>query len=234
MNTDEPTGQHFLPLTALFESAKCPANAGPMKRYMKDVSEFLGLKSADRKKMQASFFRSYGYPNGQNLFSSIIYLWGMPYREFQYCGMDMMAKPAIKLRNEDIEIIEYMITTKSWWDTVDMVASSVAGRYFRAYPQNIAPVTGQWINSENIWLKRSALLFQLKYKRNTDSSLLFGYIKKEAGHKDFFIRKAIGWALREYSKTNPDMVKEFIDSNVLSPLSKNEGLKIINKKGSSL
>ncbi len=225
---------YYKPLTELFESNKCPANAIPMKRYMKDISEFLGLKSDLRKKLQSEFFREYGYPKSDNLFSSVIYLWSMPFREYQYSGMDLMVKPSVKLSIQDIEPIEYMITTKSWWDTADFVAASLAGKYFRLFPEKITTVTGQWIESDNIWLKRSALLFQLKYKSKTDEKLLFDYIKKESSHKDFFIRKAIGWALREYSKSNPLAVKEFIHNNVISPLSKKEGLKIINKKESSL
>jgi 3-methyladenine DNA glycosylase AlkD len=143
--------------------------------------------------------------------------------------MEMLAMPQIKFNPEDIKIIEYMITTKSWWDTVDMVAASLAGKYFIQYPDSIRKVTGEWIKSDNIWLKRSALLFQLKYKAKTDFNLMCEYIRKEASHKDFFIRKAIGWVLREYSKTNSDSVKYFISNTVLSPLSKKEGLKIINK-----
>lgn len=229
MNTNGLTEKYFKPLVELFESNRNQTNAFPMKKYMKEISEFLGLKSDDRKKLQTEFFKQYGLPDNQQLFSYIIYLWGMPYREYQYCGMEMLAKPAIKLKSEDIEIIEYMITTKSWWDTVDMVAASVAGKYFTKYPEKIRQVTGDWINSENIWLKRSALLFQLKYKAKTDTELMFEYIRKEAGHKDFFIRKAIGWVLREYSKTNPELVKDFISCTVLSTLSKKEGLKVINK-----
>ena len=83
---------YYKPLTELFESNKCPANAIPMKRYMKDISEFLGLKSDLRKKLQSEFFREYGYPKSDNLFSSVIYLWSMPFREYQYSGMDLMVK----------------------------------------------------------------------------------------------------------------------------------------------
>lgn len=230
MKIDGLTEQYFKPLVDSLESNRCIENAAPMKKYMKDISDFLGLKSENRKKILSAFIRNNGYPANNQLFSSIIYLWGMQYREYQYCGMEMLAKPAVKFNSEDIEIIEYMITTKSWWDTVDMVAASVAGKYFKAYPDKIKTVTRQWINTDNIWLKRSAILFQLKYKNETDTWILFDYITKEAGHKDFFIRKAIGWALREYSKTNPGIVKDFINNTVLSPLSRKEGLKIINKK----
>ncbi len=223
------TDDYFKPLALSFEAASCDNNAAAMKKYMKNVSDFLGLKSENRKSLQREFFRQYGLPPTADIHKSICWFWSQPYREYQYCGMEMMGKPVLKLKPEDIVTIEYMIVNKSWWDTVDLVAASVAGRYFIACPEAIPVVTEAWIRSDNIWLKRSALLFQLKYKNKTDSSLLFDYIRREAGHKDFFIRKAIGWALREYSKTDPQSVKDFIENTELSPLSVKEGLKIINK-----
>jgi 3-methyladenine DNA glycosylase AlkD len=100
----------------------------------------------------------------------------------------------------------------------------------RKYPDQIKPVTTRWMDSGNIWLQRSCLLFQLSYKKDTDLALLFGFIEKLAGHKSFWIRKAIGWVLREYSKTDPQTVRHFIDAHPgLSGLSKREALKVINR-----
>ena len=122
-----------------------------------------------------------------------------------------------------------MIITKSWWDTVDRIASRLVGFYFREHKELIEPYTEKWMYYGNMWLQRTALLFQLKYKKETDTDLLFGYIQALAESPEFFIQKAIGWALREYSKTAPKTVKQFVDSTLLAPLSKREALKIINK-----
>ena len=129
-----------------------------------------------------------------------------------------------------IEFIEFMIVNKPWWDTVDWVASHHAGTYFKMFPHLIREKTGAWMNSENIWLQRSALLFQLKYKRHTDEKLLFDYILKLKDSKEFFIRKAIGWALREYSKTAPESVVHFVETTELSGLSRREALKWLKRK----
>jgi len=142
-----------------------------------------------------------------------------------------LVEKSIKHVNKDfISVIEFMITNKAWWDTVDMIATHHVAALFRRFPEMIPVYTKKWLNSQNIWLQRTALLFQLKYKDKTDTTLLFDMIRKLAGHKDFFIRKAIGWVLREYSKTAPDAVIQFIDQNQLSPLSKREALKVISKK----
>ena len=101
---------------------------------------------------------------------------------------------------------------------------------FTNYPELIVPFTEKWMTSGNMWLQRTAILFQLKYKSQTDTELLFKYIIALDGSKEFFINKAIGWALREYSKTNPDIVIKFVTGHKLAPLSKREALKVINKK----
>jgi 3-methyladenine DNA glycosylase AlkD len=120
-----------------------------------------------------------------------------------------------------------MITNKSWWDTVDFIATKLVGTYLVLYPCERKNYVNKWINSGNIWLQRTAILFQLKYKEQTDFELLT-YIIRQLNHTDeFFINKAIGWALREYSKTNPVKVKEFIDSVQLSNLSIKEGSKYL-------
>lgn len=113
-----------------------------------------------------------------------------------------------------------MITCKSWWDTVDMVASYVAGTFFSSFPGMICPVISQWMESGNISLQRSSVLVQLRYKGKTDTDLLFRLICELIPHEDFFIRKVIGRALCEYSKTNLQLVTDFVRNKPLSPLSR--------------
>ena len=113
---------------------------------------------------------------------------------------------------------------------VDFIAGTLAGTHFNLYPELIKPVTGRWMKSGNIWLQRSSLLFQLKYKNQTDTRLMFKYIRSLSSSKEFFIQKAIGWVLRQYSKTDPETVIQFVEAHQLPPLSKREALKVINRK----
>jgi len=131
----------------------------------------------------------------------------------------------------NIKDYQFLIINKSWWDTVDYIASNLVGPYFRIYPEKIAPVTSHWMESRNMWLQRTCLLFQLKYRGDTDTGLLTGFIEQLKDSKEFFIRKAIGWSLREYSKTNPEFVISFVRNNHLSGLSEREALKWIQRKG---
>ena len=119
-----------------------------------------------------------------------------------------------------------LITTNSWWDTVDWLAKLV-GEHFRRYPALIRPGTERWMASDNFWLQRVCLIFQLKYKGATDAALLFGYVRRIAGSREFFLQKGAGWALREYSKTDPDDVRAFVETTRLAPLTKREALRLM-------
>jgi 3-methyladenine DNA glycosylase AlkD len=136
------------------------------------------------------------------------------------------AKPGI------VEHLEFLIVTKPWWDTVDFISSHLVGTLFRNHKELIEELVPKWMKSENIWLQRSVLLFQLKYKKTLDEKILFDTILKLNTSKEFFIQKAIGWALREYGKTNPNAVVAFVDHTPLAPLSKREALRriIVKKK----
>lgn len=142
-----------------------------------------------------------------------------------YTAVDLLRKYAKKLGPKDLPLVEELITTKSWWDTVDMLAVHVAGAVLRAHPKEIPKWNKRWITSDNMWLNRTAILFQLAWKEETNKDLLFANIERHAAHKDFFIRKAIGWALRGLAETAPDAVKAFVRSHKLSPLSEREALR---------
>ena len=144
--------------------------------------------------------------------------------------MDILDKAVKKLPPSSVTFIEELIRTRSWWDTVDFLAANVAGKFFRIYPEMIRPVSTRWMDSDNIWLQRSCLLFQLKYRLGTDLDLLYSFIERLKGSDEFFIRKAIGWVLREYSKTDPAAVKNYVNTHNLKPLSRKEALKVISKK----
>ena len=123
------------------------------------------------------------------------------------------------------ELIEKLIVTNSWWDSVDTISKFILGQYLKEFPEETTKVVRRFSNSKNMWLNRSILLFQLGYKDKTNAEILFSECKKHSHSKAFFIQKAIGWALREYGKTNPELVKTFVNSTDLKPLSKKEALK---------
>jgi 3-methyladenine DNA glycosylase AlkD len=125
--------------------------------------------------------------------------------------------------------MEYCITNRSWWDTVDFIATECLGPYFKMYPKHILRITKQWNQSTNMWLQRSSLLFQKNYKKDTDTKLLSEYILNLTSSKEFFIQKAIGWMLREYGKTDAAWVVNFVNKNELAPLSKREAIKHLLK-----
>jgi 3-methyladenine DNA glycosylase AlkD len=142
----------------------------------------------------------------------------------------MVQKVQKKQGPEFIDFLEELITAKSWWDSVDWLAKLV-GIHFKRYPALILPVTERWMASGNFWLQRVCLIFQLTYRQKTDFDLMKKYILQVAPSKEFFLQKGAGWALRQYSKTNPQGVADFIETNPqLAPLTKREGLKWLKKQ----
>ena len=153
--------------------------------------------------------------------------WQHPSSEMQSIAVELLACYKKEWKKDTIQIIEYILIHKSWWDSVDHAATDLTGPYFKLFPEQVEKVTGRWNRSSNIWLQRSSIMFQKAYKKETDKELLSKHILHLASSKEFFVQKAIGWALREYSKTNPGWVKSFVQKNSLSPLSKREALKRI-------
>lgn len=218
---------YLKPLIEKLEQTRNPEIADGAKRYLKNKFEFLGTGTKLRRELIKNFLKTYGPPEMDRIGEFSTYLWAMPEREYQHVVLDVLHKYEKQLAKKDIIWIEKLIIQKSWWDTVDGLAAWICSAYFIKYPEQILPVTGIWMASGNMWLQRSSLLFQLKYKANTDTDLLANYILQLSEHKDFFIRKAIGWILREYSKTNKDWVRDFISKHTLSGLSNREAAKYI-------
>jgi 3-methyladenine DNA glycosylase AlkD len=218
---------HVQGIYEIFRESSDPKRADPMKKYMRDRFDFFGITAPERKMISSAFLSENKVNGHDELITIAIQLWKLPERECQYYALDLLMKKVKLLDRSDTTFIEQLITTKSWWDTVDALASNVAGPWLKANQSLIKPITLSWNQSENFWLQRSSLLFQLKYKHNTDVVLMKKYILRLAGSKEFFIQKAIGWLLREYSKTNAEWVREFADNHPLAPLSKREALKRI-------
>jgi len=208
-------------------------NANPkigleQKAYMRNQFEFYGIKATERREIQKPFFVKEFLPKKDELDKIVIALWEKPQRDYQYFSQELAFNYVKQFEKTDIELFEYMVTHKSWWDTVDFIAANLMGAYFKKYPEQINVTIKKWLNSNNIWLQRSALLFQLKYKENLDTVLLASTINSLLGSKEFFINKAIGWILREFSKTNPKWVLEFAGKTALSSLSRKEALRLIS------
>lgn len=197
--------------------------------YMKNKFEFFGIKSPVRKIIQKPFFQKEQRPEKKDLTGIIEEFWSKPQRELQYCGQELALKYILYPDEKDIELYEYMITHKSWWDTIDFIASNLVASYLRVYPDKRWDICKKWLETEFVWLQRSTLLFQLKYKNQLDRDLLEHNIKSLLGSDEFFINKAIGWILREYGKTDSAWVIQFVNKHDLNPLSKREALKIINR-----
>ena len=210
-----------------FKHASNSNNAIMMKAYMKNNFEFYGINSPNRKKIQKPFLIKKYLPEKKELYQITKQLWQQPQRELHYFAQEFTFLYTNNIEENDIELYEWMIINKSWWDTVDFISVKLIGKYFEAFPNNRAIIIDRWISSDNIWLQRSAILFQLKYKQNTNTEDLAFIINSLNGGNEFFINKAIGWILREYGKVNPEWVIQFCSSNKLSKLSEREALRII-------
>ncbi len=201
-------------------------NALPMAKYMKNRFPYLGLSRPARNQIQAEFLkkaRKLPELNWEFVFRG----WELPEREYQYLVLDYLNTCARLLRPEDITRMAVLISNKSWWDTVDLIAARLVGGLCLKYPGLRDDYILPWAADDNIWRARTAILFQLKYKQNTDTGLLAQIIGLNLNSPEFFINKAIGWILREYSKTNKEWVRDFIKKTPLQPLSVREGSKYL-------
>ncbi|MBI5963385.1 MAG: DNA alkylation repair protein [Chloroflexi bacterium] len=217
-------------LKSLFEQNANPAQAGPMKKYMREQFEYLGIKTPQRAALMKEFIHEHGLPPLDKLDIISRELWSLPQREFQYTAAGLLGRLENKLEPEFISTIEHLLITKSWWDTVDTLAGNAVGTHFKRFPKVREKYLKKWRKSDNFWLRRTTLLFQLGYKEETDFDLLCEIIKENLGSDEFFINKAIGWALRQYAHTNPAPVKKFVKATKdLHPLSRREALKNIGE-----
>lgn len=204
-----------------------PSKAVNMANYLKNKFKCFGIKSPVRNEIQKKWFVSIKNEN-YNHWDVVFNLWDLDQREFQYIAIDYLKKvPKKNIQKDDYKMIEELITTKSWWDSVDSLASNYIGSYFQKFPEQIDPIITKWRNSDNMWLNRTCLIFQLKYKDDVDFELMKSLIKQYQGNPEFFIQKAIGWSLRQYSKYNPRAVKDFVDEINLQGLARREAIKYV-------
>jgi 3-methyladenine DNA glycosylase AlkD len=195
-----------------------------MSAYMKDHFPFLGIAAPVRQSSSKALFSSLKAKQKPLDTTCVLALWDLPEREFQYTALEYLHMCHKQLEESHLPLLELLICQKSWWDTVDSLAPLV-GMVVQRNP-HLLEVMDSWATNQNFWLRRVAILHQLRFKQQTDQSRLFTYVKQNIQDKEFFIRKAIGWALREYAKVNPNAVLKFVEDHPeLSGLSKREALK---------
>jgi 3-methyladenine DNA glycosylase AlkD len=221
-------------ITALDKEFAAQANTAQsmaMEAYMKNKFPFFGIAMPQRRAILKSVSAEYSDNIKVNARSLALQLYEKPHREFHYCAIELLLQNCSKkLQKDDIHWIEQLLLTYSWWDTVDTISKYLLGRYLTQFPEQTNMVIEKFSNPSNIWLNRSTLLFQLDYKKNTNFTILEAVCEYFKESNEFFIQKAIGWALREYSKINPIAVQNYVISTNLKPLSKKEALRIIEKQ----
>ena len=184
--------------------------AQKMSKYMLNKFEYVGIKTPERRKIFKNFFKE--YKNEEKIdWEFVNKCWENKYREFQYVAADYLKNMKDKLTIDDIPKFKQLILKKSWWDTIDNLDMTIGALALK--DSNVNKILLEWSLDENIWLRRIAIDHQLLRKEKTDTELLEKILKNNLGQAEFFINKAIGWALRDYSKTNPEWVKNFIEKN---------------------
>jgi 3-methyladenine DNA glycosylase AlkD len=201
-----------------------------MQAYMKSAMPYLGVQAQPLRKIARAVFSAHRMESFEEWREAVLGLWrAARYREERYMAIELAAYHAYReFRTLDaLPMYEEMITSGAWWDYVDAIASHRLGELLRGHPAEMGRLMRAWAKSDNMWKRRSAILAQLGFKAETDLKLLYDCIRPSIGEKEFFLRKAIGWALRQFAKTDAKEVKRFVaeHESQFSALSKREALK---------
>lgn len=211
-----------------YRTAADPARAAPMAAYMRHQFPFLGLAKPDRAPIDRAALAGLPAPTDDDLAEVAQRCWAIPERELQYLGCFVLGRYAKTAGPALLGTARKAITTRSWWDTVDALASHVVGPLVRRHPE-LGQAMDAWVLDDDLWVARAAILHQLGARQQTDVGRLFAACAARAGDTELFLRKAIGWALRDYARTDPAAVAGFVAAHEgeLSGLSKKEALKHI-------
>ena len=213
-------------LDETYPPAADPVRAAGAAAYMRGQFPFLGLTAPQMTQLNRSVLAHLPKPAEPDLIAVAAACWARPEREYQYFACAYLRRHAEAGSAALLATAGELVTTKSWWDTVDTLAAHTVGPLVASHPAFVATMDA-WVDDENLWLVRTAILHQLRYKERTDATRLFRYCARQAAHRDFFVRKAIGWALREYARTDPAAVRSFVDGHraTLAPLSVREATR---------
>jgi len=217
-------------LTRIAEPAKAPA----MAAYMKTSQLFYGVARPKLNAALSKVMRLRFVPADRTTYErSVLVLWRLSHREEQYAAIEYARQHPRFIVPQSTKLYERMIRQGAWWDLVDDIAEYLIGAVALAYRGQIRSILDRWIDDPDLWIRRTAIIAQVQHKEATDGAQLFGYCLQRRNDKEFFIRKAIGWALRAYSKSNPEQVRDFLLDNrsTLAPLSLREGAKHLIRVG---
>lgn len=211
-----------------------PAKAPFMQAYMKSSMPYLGVQTPDQRRVCKAAFQSHPLASFETWRDTVLALWRHAgYREERYAAIALAGFPSYQpfriLRT--LPMYKEMIVTGAWWDYVDAIATKQIRQLVRKSPARMSAVLRKWAVSDDIWLRRSAILAQLGLKSETDLTLLYDCIRPSLGRPEFFLRKAIGWALRQYARTNPAEVLQYVRDHAtqISPLTRREALKHLSE-----
>ena len=215
-------------LTAIADPVRAPA----MQAYMKSEMPYLGVSSVPRRALCRELFKELTWPSAAAWQEDVLAVWrGAQFREERYCALELTGVRAARgfQTMAALPMYEEMIVTGAWWDYVDEIAGTRLFLILKAEPEAMKAAMLRWARDENMWKRRSAILCQLGAKAATDLDFLYACIAPSLSSKEFFLRKAIGWALRQYARTDPAEVARYVKAHKaeLSPLSKREALKHI-------
>ena len=205
-----------------------PEIAAKQKAYLKNHFEHFGLTTTVRRTITKPFFDKAFLPPKSELKSIVITAWEKPQRDFHHFAQELVFRYKKDFEESDIELMEYMITHKSWWDTVDYIGMHLIKNYFKKFPHKKASYIDKWLATDNLWLQRTTIYCQLKDKTKMDIELLTKVIITLSPSNEFFIKKAIGTILREYSRIDAKWVVDFINNHEISKLSKREGTRLLS------
>jgi 3-methyladenine DNA glycosylase AlkD len=205
-----------------------PVRAVPMAAYMRNRATFYGVAKTQVAAIEREARKLFPCGDRETYVANVRALWALPNREARYLAVGY-ARQKAWIGNESLGLYEGLIREGAWWDLVDETAAHLVGGALGRDRRRVEPVMDRWVSDADMWIRRTAVLSQLRLGAAANREQLFRYCLKLAGEREFFIRKAIGWALREYSKTAPEAVAEFLETNRerLSPLSLREGAKVL-------
>jgi 3-methyladenine DNA glycosylase AlkD len=206
-----------------------PENAQAMAKYMRNRFPFLGVAKPERAQLEKPYLKvSQTWPLEQVL-QTIETNYQKSAREYQYYAIDLALKNVKRLQFADLVRLLPLFGQHSWWDSVD-AWRKVYSDWVKLHPEDLSLVHALFFNHQNFWYRRVAITLQLGFKHQTDCKLLSASLLADRTTAEFFIQKAIGWSLRDYSKTNPAWVTTFLAEHELSPLATREAQKYLNKK----
>lgn len=211
-----------------FDAAANTEESVKMSAYMKNNFKFLGIKKPIRAEILKPYFDEIKKLDSIETLELAKEIWALEEREFQYTAMEILIKSKRKWNDAYFEFFEKMLVEKSWWDSVDAIAANMIGPYVLQHRSKLEKKLKAYTLDSNMWKRRTSIIFQLHYKEDVSIPILLEHILLTKDDKQFFIQKAIGWALRQISTKHPELVRSFVETHAITGLAKREALRLIN------